>query len=45
MAIMGKVYNPGDESDLEDVDRAYLAYILGRRFWLATSGDESLDDG
>lgn len=44
MAINGKVYEPGDESDLEGVSREYLAYILGRRFWLVIDGEESLDE-
>lgn len=41
---MGKVYLPGDESDLEGIDRAYLAYILGREFWMVIDGLTSLDD-
>lgn len=44
MAIMGKVYNPGDESDLEDVAIEYLAYLLGRGQWWPVDGLESLDD-
>jgi len=44
MAILGKIYNPGDESDLDGVERPYLAYLLGREFWGAIDGLESLDD-
>ena len=44
MAIMGKVYLPGDNSDLEGIDRTYLAFILGREFWMVNDGLASLDD-
>jgi hypothetical protein len=44
MVMGGRVYEPGDTSDLEDVDMAYLAYILGREFWQVNDGLESLDD-
>lgn len=44
MAIMGNVYLPGDESNLDGIEQAYLAYLLGREFWMATAGLESLED-
>jgi hypothetical protein len=44
MAIMGQVYQPGETSDLEGIDRAYLAYLLGREFWGVMDGLASLDD-
>jgi len=44
MVIGGVVYKPGDTSDLDGVERAYIAHLLGRQMWGVVAGLDSLDE-